>query len=76
MTTALGPVLRTWRSVLPAAEVGPDTDFFDAGGHSLLAVKLAAHLAAALGTPVLAKDVLRARTPRRLAESLPEPPAG
>lgn len=76
MTTTLEPVLRTWRSVLPAAEVGPDTDFVDAGGHSLLATRLAGHLAAALGTPVLAKDVLRARTPGELAESLMAPPAG
>ncbi|GGL43095.1 condensation domain-containing protein [Planomonospora parontospora] len=50
--------------------VGLDGDFFAAGGHSLLAVRLAERLRARLRLPVTGLDVMEHRTPRALALAL------
>ncbi len=69
----LGPQLRhmltLWREVLKQPTLGPDADFFEAGGHSLLAIELIHRLEpydATLSMEVL----LEARTPRQLSARL------
>ncbi|MEU6730594.1 amino acid adenylation domain-containing protein [Nonomuraea wenchangensis] len=56
------------------AEPGPDDDFFASGGHSLVAMRLAALLRARLGKEIEVRDVLAGRTVAgiaRLAELAP-----
>ncbi|KAF0848509.1 amino acid adenylation domain-containing protein [Nocardia caishijiensis] len=53
-------------AVLSVAEIGADDDFFDKGGHSLLAVRLVGRLTRA-NLPVVLDDVFSAPTPRALA---------
>ncbi|MEV4548943.1 amino acid adenylation domain-containing protein [Nonomuraea wenchangensis] len=56
------------------AEPGPDDDFFASGGHSLVAMRLAALLRAGLGKEIEVRDVLAGRTVAgiaRLAELAP-----
>ena len=50
--------------------VGIHEDFFDLGGHSLSAMKLQAALKLKSEAEVTLADVLRARTPKRLAQML------
>ncbi|MFF6995411.1 condensation domain-containing protein [Streptomyces sp. NPDC008313] len=50
----------------------PDDDFFDLGGQSLIAVRLAERLRTELGLPLTGLDVLQARTPRALTALLDE----
>ncbi|SCF08331.1 amino acid adenylation domain-containing protein [Micromonospora haikouensis] len=45
-------VAAVWRDVLGVPVAGPQADFFDLGGDSLLALRCAARLAAATGVPV------------------------
>jgi phthiocerol/phenolphthiocerol synthesis type-I polyketide synthase E len=49
-------VLRVWREVLGVEDAGPDDDFFDLGGDSLVATRLVARLREELDTalPLLA----------------------
>ncbi|MEU4598069.1 amino acid adenylation domain-containing protein [Nocardia sp. NPDC023988] len=68
--TADGNTLDTIRAamaaVLSVPEIGTDDDFFDKGGHSLLAVRLVGRLTRA-DLPVVLDDVFTASTPRELA---------
>nr|WP_255495117.1 non-ribosomal peptide synthetase [Nocardia sp. GTS18] len=68
--TADGDTLDTIRAamaaVLSVPEIGTDDDFFDKGGHSLLAVRLVGRLTRA-DLPVVLDDVFTASTPRELA---------
>lgn len=57
-----------WRDVLGQPDVGPDDDFFDRGGDSLLAMQFSAR-ARANGWTVLPRDVFRLRTLRRVADA-------
>ncbi|MCW2929347.1 MAG: non-ribosomal peptide synthetase [Actinomycetia bacterium] len=56
--------------VLGLAMVGADDDFFAIGGHSLLAIRLAARLGQSLDAPVPVRAVFDAPTPRLLAAAL------
>ncbi len=60
-------VLDRVRYVLEDEAVGPDDDFFDIGGHSLLAAQLAVELTRCFRVPVEAKQVTEHRTATRLA---------
>ncbi|MGW4684982.1 amino acid adenylation domain-containing protein [Streptomyces sp. NPDC004244] len=60
-------VLRAWREVLPGRTFGPETNFFEAGGHSLLLVKLQDALEAATGTAPRVADLMRHTTVRAQA---------
>ncbi|MER5887849.1 amino acid adenylation domain-containing protein [Streptomyces sp. NPDC001941] len=54
-----GAVLRAWQEVLPGREFDRDTNFFEAGGHSLLLVKLQDALRAHTGTGPGIADLMR-----------------
>ncbi|TDB94959.1 amino acid adenylation domain-containing protein, partial [Nonomuraea longispora] len=51
-------------------EVGPEDDFFDRGGHSLLAIRLLGLVRAATDADLSLRDLFDARTPARLAGRL------
>ncbi|GIG09051.1 hypothetical protein Cco03nite_57510 [Catellatospora coxensis] len=53
--------------VLGVAAVGPDDDFFALGGDSILSIGVSSRARRA-GLPISPRDVLAARTPRRLAD--------
>ncbi|HEX2206980.1 MAG TPA: non-ribosomal peptide synthetase, partial [Longimicrobium sp.] len=61
-----------WRQVLGAGAVGPDDNFFDLGGNSLLLIRLAARLQDELGATVTAVELFRYPTVRALAAHLGE----
>ncbi|MFG3438645.1 amino acid adenylation domain-containing protein [Nonomuraea sp. NPDC047897] len=81
-TPAERAVAGAWARAFATAEPGRDDDFFAAGGHSLLAMRLTALLGEALRRRVAVEDVLAGRTVAgiaRRAERCPpvhdEPPA-
>lgn len=63
-------VLELWGEVLGEAPPAPDVNFFECGGESLAAVRLAARLEAELGSSVSALDVFDHPTPAELAHAL------
>lgn len=63
-------VVGTFCDVLGVEQLSPTDNFFDAGGHSLLAVKAANRLARVLGQPVSALSVFQAPTAKELAALL------
>ena len=46
-----------WRQLLGCAQAGRDSHFFDAGGHSLLAIQLCARVRSTLGAQLALRDV-------------------
>ncbi|MFD4443135.1 amino acid adenylation domain-containing protein [Nocardia sp. NPDC058519] len=56
-------------AVLSTTDVDADADFFEAGGHSLTAVRVMGRLRRA-GLPVVLDDVFEAPTPRALADRI------
>ncbi|MCX4977117.1 non-ribosomal peptide synthetase [Streptomyces sp. NBC_00620] len=56
-------------AALPGTDVDADTDFFRAGGDSIVAITVI-NRARALGLPIAPRDVFLFRTPRALAEHL------
>ncbi|MFD3747686.1 amino acid adenylation domain-containing protein [Nocardia sp. NPDC058633] len=62
----LDTIREAMSAVLSIADIGADDDFFDKGGHSLLAVRLVGRLTRA-DLPVVLDDVFTAPTPRGLA---------
>ncbi|MBG0816414.1 non-ribosomal peptide synthetase [Planomonospora sp. ID82291] len=70
-------VAAVWARTFGGAEPGGDEDFFTAGGHSLLAMRLVAALRAELGREIGIEDVLSGRTVAGLARRVAAaPPAG
>jgi amino acid adenylation domain-containing protein len=59
-----------WRQVLGTDAVGPDDNFFDLGGNSLLLIRLADRLREAMGVTVTAVELFRFPTVRALAAHL------
>ncbi len=59
-----------WSELLGSERVGRDDDFFDFGGRSLAANRLALRAARALGVPVDLRDIYAAPTPAALAHRL------
>ncbi len=67
LTEAEAAMLGLWREVMEQPSLGPDDDFFDAGGHSMLAMRLVSRIRKDLGLPVGLAQLLRTGTPRSLA---------
>ncbi|MFI6816159.1 condensation domain-containing protein [Nonomuraea sp. NPDC050328] len=61
-----------FREILPDAAIGADTDFFEAGGNSLAAARLAGLIRSRLGTPVSLVHILEYPSPEGLASVLAE----
>lgn len=67
MTLAL---CRHFAAILGLAEVGPDANFFDLGGHSLLLIRLIARIETAKGLRLSVSDMHAHPTPRAVAALL------
>jgi amino acid adenylation domain-containing protein len=63
-------VLDTWRSVLCRDDIGPNQNFFDVGGHSLLLLRVHDALAKTLGRRIPIVDLFRYSTVTALANHL------
>ncbi|WP_327107331.1 non-ribosomal peptide synthetase [Nonomuraea glycinis] len=74
----LDALVGIFAEVLPGFEADGDTDFFRAGGDSIVAITVV-NRARALGLPIAPREVFLLRTPRALAEHLgtrvPQAPA-
>lgn len=66
---ALEALVGVFSGTLPGTAVDADSDFFRAGGDSILAITVV-NRARALGHPITPRDVFLHRTPRALAEHL------
>jgi nonribosomal peptide synthetase DhbF len=73
VTLAEATICTVLGELLGAPSVGREDSFFDLGGNSLHAVKLAARLRAQLGADVGVRDVFERQTARRLAELVDAP---
>jgi acyl transferase domain-containing protein len=59
-------VLRIWRELLGVDDVGLDDNFFEQGGHSLLAARIVARVADSTGVELPGDALYVAQTPREL----------
>ncbi|MER5882964.1 condensation domain-containing protein [Streptomyces sp. NPDC001941] len=66
----LAGLLRLFAEVLDGRDVGPGDNFFKAGGHSLLAVRLVNRVRGELGRELTLREVFRHPTPAKLAAFL------
>ncbi|MEV4013019.1 amino acid adenylation domain-containing protein [Nonomuraea angiospora] len=69
-TPAEQAIAGIWADLLGVARVGADDDFFELGGQSALATKVAARLRERFGVQVPVRDVFAARTVAALAEAV------
>jgi acyl carrier protein len=60
-------VAAIWREVLGVPEVGATDNFFDVGGHSLMALRLVARVQQAFGVEIPVQHVFSAPTVREMA---------
>ena len=60
-------IAEIWREVLGVPEVGRHDNFFDVGGHSLMALRLVARVQQAFGVEVPVQHVFSAPTVREMA---------
>ncbi|MDN3024051.1 non-ribosomal peptide synthetase [Streptomyces sp. S.PB5] len=67
--SVLAALVDIFAATLPGSEVDGDTDFFAAGGDSIVAITVV-NRARVLGLPMAPRDVFLHRTPRALAEQL------
>lgn len=63
-------IARIWEDLLGVTDIGPDDDFFDLGGHSLIAVRLANRIEKQCGERIRLSSLLEARTVRQIAAML------
>jgi acyl carrier protein len=63
-------LLGVWRAVLGLAEIGRDDNFFQLGGHSLSAMRLAAVIETAFNTRIQLQDIFKYPTIRSQGELL------
>ncbi|MBC9727764.1 non-ribosomal peptide synthetase [Streptomyces sp. TRM68367] len=69
LPSSLATLVDIFTETLPGTTPDPDTDFFRAGGDSIVAITVV-NRARALGLPIAPRDVFLHRTPRALAEYL------
>jgi amino acid adenylation domain-containing protein len=65
---SVGNVVQIFRRILETEEVAPDSDFFDAGGDSLLATRVLSLIAHETGVELSFDDFVQASSPAELAE--------
>lgn len=53
-----------------AQDIGPDADFFEVGGHSLLAIRLLGRIREGMNAEITLRDIFQRRTPAALAAVL------
>lgn len=70
LTGAQSGMLTLWRQVMEQPGLGVDADFFDAGGHSMLAMRLVSRIKTDLGLNVGLSQLLKTGTARSLADVL------
>lgn len=63
-------ILAIWKVVLATDDVGVEDNFFDSGGHSILAVKVHREIQQRLGVELQVTDLFRFTTVRALAKHL------
>ena len=63
-------ILSIWRQALGTDEVGVEDNFFDSGGHSILAVRVHREITQRLGVELQVTDLFRFTTVRALARHL------
>ena len=63
-------ILAIWRTVLATDDVGVEDNFFDSGGHSILAVRVHREIQQRLGVELQITDLFRFTTVRALAKHL------
>ncbi|WP_410586712.1 amino acid adenylation domain-containing protein [Amycolatopsis sp. lyj-23] len=69
-------IAAVWQDVLNVPRIGAHDNFFDAGGHSMVALRLVGELRRVLGRVVSLADLYGNPTPAGLAEALEQPRAG
>jgi amino acid adenylation domain-containing protein/non-ribosomal peptide synthase protein (TIGR01720 family) len=72
--SVLDALVEIFRDALPASEVDADTDYFVAGGDSIVAIGVV-NRARALGLAISPRDMFLHKTPRALAEKFAAQPA-
>ena len=65
-----GAILAIWQQALGSEDVGVEDNFFDSGGHSILAVKVHREIVQQLGVELQVTDLFRFTTVRALARHL------
>ena len=65
---ALDKTMMAWATVLGHSQFGPDDHFYAVGGHSILAIRLAAALRKIFGATVTLAALVECSTPRRMCE--------
>ncbi|MET9682375.1 non-ribosomal peptide synthetase [Streptomyces coeruleorubidus] len=68
--SAIAALVDIFTQTLPGTAIDADTDFFHAGGDSIIAITVV-NRARTLGLPIAPRDVFLHKTPRALAEHLP-----
>jgi amino acid adenylation domain-containing protein len=63
-------VLHSWRTILNKPDIGLDHDFFQAGGHSLLAMRMLTEMNKKLSVRIPISHLVEAPTARKFAELL------
>lgn len=66
-------LLGIWEDVLGNSQIGPDDDFFDSGGHSLLAVRLVSRIEERFAASLSLTDFFAHPTVAQMAQRLREP---
>jgi thioesterase domain-containing protein/acyl carrier protein len=70
LTPTQTKMLAIWRDILRHPDLGADDDFFEAGGDSLLAVRMLARVERELGTQISVRALVEGRTLRHIAAML------
>lgn len=66
------PIAAIWRELLGTKEISPADNFFDVGGHSLMAAQLASLLGKRIGVKVYARDIYEYPTLQAQVQAMEE----